>query len=162
MVMSEESPSPEGAVPEPIRQAKELRSQGHEADAVSLLERSTRLEPENASAWAQLGYTLLLVNLFAEAAWAYQRVVELHPGNAASWRNLGYAFRMQQRPREALVAYDRAIAVDPEHVEVWNRRATALQMLGRFTEMLQASEQARARCDQCSLMEQRWRRARWT
>jgi tetratricopeptide (TPR) repeat protein len=142
--MSAGSPSSEETVQALIRQAEELRAQGHVAEAVPVLERATRLEPTNVSAWTQLGYTLSLVNRFAEAAWAYQRVVELNPDDASSWRNLGYAFRMQQRPREALFAYDRAIALEPTHVEVWNRRATALQMLGRFDEMLQASEQARA------------------
>jgi tetratricopeptide (TPR) repeat protein len=144
MVMSAGSPSSKETVPALIRQAEELRTARQVAAAVPVLERATRLDPTNISAWTQLGYTLSLVNRFAEAAWAYQRVVELDPDDAASWRNLGYAFRMQRRPREALVAYDRAIAMEPNYGEVWNRRATALQMLGRFAEMLQASERARA------------------
>jgi tetratricopeptide (TPR) repeat protein len=144
-VMSAEPPSSEAmTVQALIRGAKELRTQGQVRTAVPLLERATLLEPSNVSAWTQLAYTLLVLNRFWEAAWAYQRVVELDPDDASSWRNLGYAFRMLHRPREELVAYDRAIALEPDHVEVWNRRATALQRLGRFAEMLQASERARA------------------
>jgi Flp pilus assembly protein TadD len=96
--MSAGSPSSEETVPALIRQAEELRTTGQMAAAVPVLERATRLDPTNISAWTQLGYTLLLVNRFAEAAWAYQRVVELSPEDAASWRSLGYAFRMQRRP----------------------------------------------------------------
>jgi tetratricopeptide (TPR) repeat protein len=141
--MSAGSPSSEETVPDLIRQAEELRTTGQVAAAVPLLERATRLDPTNVSAWRQLAYTLLVLNRFWAAAWAYQRVVELDPDDASSWRNLGYAFCMLHRPREELVAYDRAIALEPDYVEVWNRRATALLRLGRFAEMLQASERAR-------------------
>jgi len=110
--MSQGSPSSAETVPSLIHQTSELRAQEQMVEAVSVLERATRLEPENVSAWTQLGYTLSLANRFMEAAWAYQRVVELNPDDASSWRNLGYAFSMQQRPREALIAYDRAIALD--------------------------------------------------
>jgi Flp pilus assembly protein TadD len=62
--MSVEPPSSEATTVQAfIRQAKELRTQRQVGAAVPVLQRATRLESTNVSAWTQLAYTLLLLNL---------------------------------------------------------------------------------------------------
>jgi len=73
-------------------------------DALALLNRLTRLEPEYARAWQEIGHNHRDRNRHQGAIEAYRKAVELNPGLLASWRDLGRILRQQGDADGARVA----------------------------------------------------------
>ena len=67
-------------------------------EALRLLEKVTRLEPEYGRAWQEIGHNHRDCNRPQPAIEAYRKATELNPGLLASWRDLA---RMQRRLGDA-------------------------------------------------------------
>ncbi len=73
-------------------------------EALVLLQRLTRLEPEYGRAWQEIGHNHRDCDRTTEAVKAYRNAVEFNPGLLASWRDLGRMLRQQADPGAATVA----------------------------------------------------------
>ncbi|RPJ75148.1 MAG: tetratricopeptide repeat protein [Desulfobacteraceae bacterium] len=82
---------------------------------IAALEKKTRDEPANASAWIDLGNIYFDADQHEKAIQAYLKALEIKPDNADVWTDMGVMQRKAGRPEEAVKAFDRAIAVNPKH-----------------------------------------------
>ena len=79
------------------------------------LTRETVQNPENKSAWIELGNVYFDTAAHDKAIWAYNKALALDPNNANVWTDLGVMYRRSGKPEKAVEAFDRAIQVDPKH-----------------------------------------------
>lgn len=86
---------------------------GHFEEALSDIERSVALDPDDTTAVQHRGNVLLALNRFDEASLAYQQALKLTPEEATAWNNLGVALDELGRTDEALVAFRRATQCQP-------------------------------------------------
>ena len=90
----------------------------HPGDPLAELERRAKAEPDNASAWQELGFAYFELGRFAEAVDAYQHATGADPDSALLWSSLGEALVMASErdpmPQEARQAFRKAIALDRE------------------------------------------------
>lgn len=112
-----------------------------DSDQVAALERRTREEPGNASAWAELGNVYFDSNQYDKAIGAYRKSLELEPGNPNIWTDMGVMYRRSGKPEEAIKAFDQAIAADPKHeVSRMNKGIVLLHDLNDFGGAIEAWE----------------------
>ena len=90
----------------------------HPGDPLAELERRAKAEPDNASAWQELGFAYFELGRFAEAVDAYQHATGADPDSALLWSSLGEALVMASEhdpmPAQAHQAFRKAVALDRE------------------------------------------------
>jgi len=79
------------------------------------LEREVSANPENVSAWTQLGHIYFDSSQFEKAINAYNKSLKLAPGNANVLTDLGVMYRRNGQPEKAIEAFDLAREADPRH-----------------------------------------------
>ena len=126
-----------------VARGKVLQDQEKHAEALSLFEEATQLDPNSFRAWFNLGYTLAQTRGSAtKQLAAYERAVALSPTNPAAWTNMGAVLADLKHYAEALAADERAINLDPTDALTWLNKGTALAGLQRYEEALTACERA--------------------
>ena len=106
-----------------------LQTQGK--DALSVLQRTAKLLPENAEAHNNLGNALLDVKQFDGAAASYRRTLELNPDYAEAHFNLGNALKAIEQPEGAVASYRRALEIKPDYAEVHSNLGNTLLDIGQ-------------------------------
>lgn len=71
--------------------------------------------PEDVSAWSQLGHLYFDTKQYTNAIDAYQKALAIEPGNADVLTDLGIMYRKSNQPLESIKSFDKAIAADPKH-----------------------------------------------
>lgn len=71
--------------------------------------------PENTSAWVQLGHVYFETDQYAKAIDAYKKSLSIEPGNANVLTDLGVMYRYNRQPQDAIKSFDEAISADPKH-----------------------------------------------
>jgi cytochrome c-type biogenesis protein CcmH/NrfG len=105
------------------------------------LENAVAMNPENTSAWIQLGHIYFDTNKYKQAIAAYEKALELNPGNADVLTDLGIMYRRSGKPREAVNRFEMAIAVDPKHETArFNKGIVLMHDLGDRERAIQAWE----------------------
>lgn len=94
-------------------QAQNLARQ--QAGQILELEKAVAANPENGSAWTQLGHLYFDTNKFPEAIRAYEKSLEINPNNPDVLTDLGVMYRRNRQPQEAIKRFDMAIQADPNH-----------------------------------------------
>jgi Flp pilus assembly protein TadD len=118
----------------PTRQALLWGSLGRWAEAEEAARRATRLRPDDALAWANLGDALTQQSKSAEALEASRRAVSLDSTQAPIWYNYGVSLAATQDLEGAAAAYRRALAIDSTSVEAWNNLGAIYGSAGRLAE----------------------------
>jgi tetratricopeptide (TPR) repeat protein len=96
-----------------------LLGRGKVNEALPLLERAHRLQPDHFEAALNLGGAYLMAKRFKLAVPILETLVEAHPEEAQAWVNLGAAYlgnpvlASDEQQRKALDAFQRAIMIDP-------------------------------------------------
>lgn len=111
-------------------------------EASELLSRAIAANPNDATAYGNLGSVLMELGRPAEALVSYERAIALHPGLAEAHNNRGNALRDLGRSEEALASYERAITLKPGLAEAFYNRGVVLGDLERHTDALQSYERA--------------------
>lgn len=85
--------------------------------AVKILkfEKTTAQNPDDASAWVQLGNLYFDSSNYQKAIEAYNKSLALNPNNANVITDLGVMYRRSGQPDEAVKTFDKAIKIDPNH-----------------------------------------------
>ncbi len=96
--------------------------QGRYRDAVRHLERATRLDPENFSAWFLRGTAHLALEQHELAVMCFTACVSLRPEFAPAWMNRGFAFARLRFFDHSRSDYDRALELDPQLTEAYVQR----------------------------------------
>ncbi len=79
------------------------------------LEQQLKSNPNNATAWMELGNLYFDTNKFQEAIRAYNQYLSINPNNANVLTDLGVMYRRAGNPTEAIASFNKAIEVDPRH-----------------------------------------------
>ncbi len=79
------------------------------------LEQQLKSNPNNASAWMELGNLYYDAKKYQEAIRAYNQYLSINPNNANVLTDLGTMYRRAGNPTEAIASFNKAIEVDPRH-----------------------------------------------
>jgi cytochrome c-type biogenesis protein CcmH/NrfG len=80
-----------------------------------MLTAEVQRNPNNTTAWIQLGHVYFDTDQYANAIGAYEKALEQNPDNADILTDLGVMYRRNGQPRKAIEKFDAAIAVDSKH-----------------------------------------------
>lgn len=101
----------------------QLAQQNRHRDALGNLERATRLDPENYSAWFVRGTSHHALQQYEFALMCYSACISMRPDEAPAWLNRGLAFAGLRFRGDALKDFDRAIELQPGLIEALVSRA---------------------------------------
>ena len=105
------------------------------------LEKEVKKNPDNASAWIQLGHIYFDTDRYQQAIDAYEKALELNPNNADVLTDLGVMYRRSGQPGEAIKKFDMAVAVNPKHETArFNKGIVLMHDLGDREGAIQAWE----------------------
>jgi tetratricopeptide (TPR) repeat protein len=90
---------------------------------VGLLEEATRLKPDNAGYWNDLGNGHMRMENFEKASEALSRAIQVEPKIADYWANRGNAKAELGRWKEAAADYARAAALQPSNSNYRDKQA---------------------------------------
>lgn len=90
---------------QPVEHAKKMKH----------LEAEVAQNPENTTAWIQLGHVYYDSNQYNKAIDAYEKSLALDPDNADVLTDLGVMYRRSQQPEKAIESFDKAISIDLKH-----------------------------------------------
>ena len=108
--------------------------QGHNDEALALIERSIALAPDQADWCSNLGIVFQSDNRLDSAITSYRRAIAIDPDHANAHSNLGVLLRATGQPVEAEAAYRAAIRLDPEHIDAYTNLGILLNGLKRTEE----------------------------
>lgn len=103
---------------------------GRPREALRHLQRATRLDPENFSAWFLRGTAHLALEQDDLAAMCFGACVALRPDFAPAWMNRGLAFFRMRHHAGAREDYDQALALDPDLNEALIQRGELREAMG--------------------------------
>ncbi len=77
----------------------------------------TRLNPDQAEAWTQLGNYYFDINQYLKSIEAYKRSVELKPDDPEVMTDLGIMYRRVGEPEKAAELFRKVTQIDPRHAQ---------------------------------------------
>lgn len=125
-----------------IEQALQLMQSGRMADAIGALQALLAREPNNATAWANLGVALKNAGRADEGIAALENAVRLSPQMPELWYNLGNARTAARRWSAAVAAFEQAITLRPDLGPAWFNLGNARREEGLLEEAARAFEKA--------------------
>ncbi len=109
---------------------------------LAALETEVKKNPQNASAWTQMGNIYFDNKEYQKAIFAYQKSVEIEPNNPNVVTDLGVMYRRAGQSKKAVEAFDRAIQIDPKHeVSRFNKGIVLLHDLNDLDGAIKAWEE---------------------
>ncbi|MEN6626267.1 MAG: DUF5107 domain-containing protein [Candidatus Sumerlaeia bacterium] len=94
---------------------------------IAVLQEAIKLNPNDASATADLGNYLGGLGRLADAAALWETAVKLDPSQAVAWRNLGlYEWKSNKDLKAAERCYAAAVKANPSDQTYWRDQATVL------------------------------------
>ena len=111
------------------------------SNMIAALEREVASNPDNVTAWIDLGNNYFDTDQYDKAIGAYQRSLEIQPNNANVLTDMGVMYRRAGKPQEAIKAFDKAMEVDPRHeVSRFNKGVVLLHDLNDIQGAIRAWE----------------------
>ncbi len=122
-----------------------LGQQRNYDEAIRLIERALKVNPQSAEACANLAHLHFEKGELEQAAAGYLRALAIKPDFALAHSNYSGVLRSLGRPHEALSHCDQALTAQPNFVNALNNRGNALFDLRRYEDALAAYESAMLR-----------------
>ena len=85
------------------------------ANMIAALEKETSSNPDNITAWIELGNSYFDTKQYEKSIGAYRKALEINPDNTNVLTDLGIMYRRSGQPQKAVEAFNRAIEIDPKH-----------------------------------------------
>jgi len=114
----------------------------HLDDALPYFVRLTKLEPDSASAWEELGICYHRQGFHQEAGVCYRRALELEPESMQAVNNLGTYLADSGARREALSQFRKAIDLKPDSTIAWCNAGQMMKDLGLAETALRCFQRA--------------------
>jgi hypothetical protein len=102
-----------------------------------------KLQPENQSAYYNIGWTLSKEDMFEESIEYYKKAAEIDPNFKEAWNGLAWACNEQQRFEETVEYALKAIELDPEYKETWDTLACGYFGLEEYDKAWDAFQKAK-------------------
>jgi len=126
----------------PITQPGGVTQGDERAQMFQALMAKVKQDPNDVSAWIQLGHLNFDRNAVPDAIDAYEKALALQPDNAPVRTDLGIMYRRANRPKDAVQEFTRAIAIDPKLENAYfNKGIVLLHDLGDKQGAIQAWEE---------------------
>jgi len=103
-------------------------------DTVAYSRERLRLDPNDGTAWVNLGKALLSQRRLAEAETHFRKAVEVAPDLDEGHYYVGLLHRIQDRPAEARAAFLKAIQINPNHARAQGNLGFVEAESGRLPE----------------------------
>ena len=130
-----------GRSPSPGQSSPVQTSNSDLLNMIAVLEKEVASNPDNVTAWIELGNNYFDTDQYDKAIRAYQRSLEIQPNNANVLTDMGVMYRRTGNPQEAIKAFDKAMEVDPKHeVSRFNKGVVLLHDLKDTQGAIQAWE----------------------
>lgn len=100
------------------------------------------VQPDLATASANLGTVLRKLGRYEQAIDAYTEALEVEPNDAMIWNNRGYAFFLHKDYEKALADFTKAIDNSSQYAYAHNNLASAYIKLKRYQEAVDAASKA--------------------
>lgn len=121
-----------------------LLNQGKIEKAIEPLQRATKLAPEEASYFSNLGEVYRQTGDLKKAKVALEKAIKLKPENAQAHNNLGIVFYDNGDFDAAEKSYRRALELNPKFAEAYNNLGNALRRKGDVEAAVNAYQDALA------------------
>jgi tetratricopeptide (TPR) repeat protein len=121
-----------------LEMGRDLAQDGRTDEALGAFRKATRLQPEDAHGWIEIGKLHLSRHAPEAAIKALRTALELDASNAQVHAELAEALTQQEKHEEAIIELERAVAVDPESSECWYRIGLLRDKCGNFSEAVDA------------------------
>lgn len=102
-------------------------SKSNPAQAIELLEKAVKIDPEFSEAWMDLGQTHLTIGSMDEAIHAFQEAVRIRSDFQIARYNLAYALRKTNQHAKAAEQYRLYLQRDPDDADAWYGLAESLR-----------------------------------
>jgi cytochrome c-type biogenesis protein CcmH/NrfG len=102
----------------------------------------TQNEPNNASAWFNLGIAYKHLDRYDDAFEAFRQSVRIEGNAFFAWLGLGAAYNDLHRYNDAIGAYRQAIRIDPQDADAWSYLGSTYYDLHRYDDAIGAYRQA--------------------
>ncbi len=109
--------------------------------AIEVLRHAIQIDPDNDSAWVDLGFCYGFLRDSEAAIDAYVKAAEINP-SGANFKELADIFLRVGDPDHALMAANAGLAKDPGNARLYNAKGMALNDLKRIDEAAEAFEKA--------------------
>ena len=119
-----------------------LKNKGRFEEALTLIQRSLDLYPENPDAIENMGTALNGLGRPEEAIAAYRRALKLRPGNPGALANMANALVSLGRHPEAIECLQQALRLDPRNARLYGNFGAALEAAGRPADAVAAYRRA--------------------
>jgi tetratricopeptide (TPR) repeat protein len=116
-------------------------STGDLKQAEAVLRKATELAPQEWLPLVQLGRSLFLQSLYADAARVWEQAREKSPDNVLVLRNLGAVYQTIERYDEASAVLQRALEIEPS-ATLYNNLGTLWFFQGRYSDAVAVFEKA--------------------
>jgi tetratricopeptide (TPR) repeat protein len=143
------SPVEKTRIPSPAAQALsrfqlglQMLDAGKYEKAVDAFREVVRLEPDDASAWDDLGLAYGGLRQYDQAIHAYQEVIRLQPEDDDAWYNLGNTYSDLRQYDQAVRAYKEAIRLKPDNTAAWINLGIAYSDLRQYDQAIHAYQEA--------------------
>jgi len=133
-----------------------LQGSGRPAEAEAEYRRAIALDPDYASAFHNLGNTLVSLGRFEAAIATFRRVVELEPGHPQAHKALGHAYRETGALEPAISAFSRHLSVAPDDANGRFNRGLTRLLAGDFEAGWPDYECRRTTGSEAASSERRW------
>jgi tetratricopeptide (TPR) repeat protein len=115
-----------------LKQAVTLQRKGRLAEAASLYDRISVLQPDNVQALHLLGTAATTLREYPRAVAALRRALELAPNSSDICNSLGLALHRANDAAEAIACFERALALAPSNSRAANNLGNAYFVARRF------------------------------
>ncbi|MEH2333191.1 tetratricopeptide repeat protein, partial [Nostoc sp.] len=110
--------------------------------AVAAYEKAIQLNPNDATAYYNLGNALRQQKKLDAAVAAYEKAIQLNPNDATAYYNLGITLDDQKKLDAAVAAYEKAIQLNPNYADAYNNLGNALNHQKKLDAAVSAYEKA--------------------
>eukprot|EP00737_Agarophyton_chilense_P001507 gb/GEZJ01001695.1/.p1 GENE.gb/GEZJ01001695.1/~~gb/GEZJ01001695.1/.p1 ORF type:complete len:1356 (-),score=229.73 gb/GEZJ01001695.1/:1934-5689(-) len=119
-----------------------LSKSGKHDDAISLLQRASRLDQGDAQIFYVMGRVAMTTSNFHVAYESYQQAVYRDGKNADFWCAIGVLYFHMRQYRDAMDAYTRAININPSLPDVWFDMGTLYELYSQYNDAVDAYQHA--------------------
>lgn len=130
------APTPAAKVSALLKEGNAHLREGRHDEAESAFRDVLEIEPENASAFNNLGMIAVAKGDFSTAIENFYRATQINNDNANYFLNLGTALIESGKGREAKQAFLRVVAIDPNSVTAYHNLGTLAFEIREYSEAL--------------------------
>lgn len=125
-----------------LREGNKYRDEGDHKQAEKFFTEAIELNPDNALAWHNRGWSYIEQKKFKQALTDFNKASELRPNSELPYFGRGWVYNQQKQYAAAIREYDKVIELNPRYAIAWNNRGAAKSWLNLMREAIQDYDKA--------------------